>query len=114
MTEASASVRTWDLGVGRSAYAAAGASRGSRYGVKSGMLATVVAVSLMLVASACIRGQNVSGAAVNSPDSLEVSSDHGHAGCPRECAGNDAVWCTRELIPHGLVKLNNCGDSLHT
>lgn len=52
--EASASVRTLDLGVGRAAYAAAGPSRGLRYGVKSGMLATVVAVSLMLLASACV------------------------------------------------------------
>ena len=57
--DASASVRTLDLGVGRSAYAAAGASRGSRYGVKSGMLETVVAVSLMLLASACFRSMNI-------------------------------------------------------
>jgi hypothetical protein len=58
VTEASASVSTCDLGVGRSAYAAAGASRGSRYGVKSGMLATVAAVSLMLLASACAQPQH--------------------------------------------------------
>jgi hypothetical protein len=56
-TDASASVSTWDFGVGRSAYAAAGASRGSRNGVKSGMPATVVAVSLMLLASACAQPQ---------------------------------------------------------
>jgi hypothetical protein len=55
VTDASASVSTCDLGVGRSAYAAAGASRGSRNGVKSGMPATVVAVSLMLLASACLQ-----------------------------------------------------------